>query len=124
MTANIRVIAFYYASQTVKNSNQVVDRAGFVTTAEYAQDKRLFDKNRTGKGFVHTHFWSNQAKRVEMDIDLGSECKLDRVVLSSYKCKQPGSYVDSCELYGSSAGFEPDQLSKVAKANNPHNIRN
>ena len=120
MTANIRVNAFYYAGQTVKDSNRVVDRSGFVTTAEYPQDKRLFDKSRTGKGFVNTHFWSNQAKRVEMDIDLGSECKLDRVVLSSDKGKQLGSYLDSCELFVSSAGFQPDQLSQVAEVTNPH----
>ena len=40
MTAHIRVNAFYYAGQTVKNSNQVVDRSGFFTTADYPEDKR------------------------------------------------------------------------------------
>jgi len=120
ISAHIRVNAFYYAGQTVANTNRVVDRSGFVTTAEYHHDKRLFDKSRTWEGSVATHFWSNQAKRVEMDIDLGSECKLDRVVLSSCSGKQTGNYVDECELYVSSAGFEPDQLSKVAEVTNPH----
>jgi hypothetical protein len=69
MTAHIRVNAFYYAGQTVKNSNQVVDRSGFFTTADYPEDKRLFDKSRTMEGSVATHFWSNQAKRVEIDIE-------------------------------------------------------
>lgn len=120
ISATIRVNAYYYADQRVVNTNRVVDRSGFVTTAEYPRDRRLFDTSRTGEGSIATHFWSNQAKRVEMDIDLGSECRLDRVVLSSGDGKESGRSVDAVELYVSSGGFEQDQLSKVAEVTNPH----
>ncbi|MFZ4819239.1 MAG: hypothetical protein ACOYLU_11370 [Limisphaerales bacterium] len=120
ISATIRVNAYYYADQRVANTNRVVERSGFVTTAEYPRDRRLFDTRRTGEGSVATHFWSNQAKRVEIDVDLGGECRLDRVVLSSVNGKESGSSADGCELYLSSGGFEQDQLSKAAEVTNPH----
>lgn len=113
--ANIRVLGFYYEGQKIAGKEEVVQRSDFYTTAEYRDDARLFNHSLNQKGSVQTHYWGKQAKRIEIDIDLGGECSLDQVTLSSDSGQQPGNNVDLCELYVSGSGFAQDQLTKVAE---------
>ncbi|MFZ4717526.1 MAG: hypothetical protein ACOYMT_08265, partial [Chthoniobacterales bacterium] len=118
ITANIRILGFYYDGQKIAGKEEVVDRSDFHTTAEYREDARLFDHSLTWEHSVQTHFWGNQAKRVEIDIDLGGECRLDRVTLSSDSGQSSGNHIDICELYVSGSGFAEDQLTQVAEVEN------
>lgn len=116
--ANIRVQAYHYEGQKIAGKEEVVQRSDFYTTAEYSDDARLFNNSLSQEDPVRTHLWGNQAKRVEIDIDLGGECSLDQVTLSSGSGKESGNHVDLCELYVSDSGFAQDQLTKVAEVKN------
>lgn len=117
---SVKLQGFYYAGQVIKENGLKVSQNGYYDIPLNLVPSLLIDGNNAWDSSIVSNYWSGQAKRFYIDIDLAGVYTLSTATVETGSDKQEGVLVNSCEILTSRDGFAANQLASIDVQTNPN----
>lgn len=108
-TYTARTRCYLYTGQKIPGTQTKADRDGWYESPTSDSGHALFDGDLDWQHSLRTHFWSQQDKQIEVNVNLGSPRRIDRIEIVLSTDRQQGNGIDHVTIHwGSKAAVSED----------------